>query len=142
MKFKSRKDILFTSVIFGVLIFIIGITVLGILKGEMAENKRWTLIPIILVVGFVLWLYFDTSYELKEGNFKYVNGPFKGNISVDRIREIVKGKTIYVGFKPATAKNGLIIKYDKFEEIYISPKTNEAFIKKILELNSKIKITS
>jgi len=141
MKFKSRKDILFSVIIFGILAFILGLTIIGILRGEMEQSERWTLIPITLVFGFVLWLYFGTNYELCDNEFKYRSGPFNGKISVDRIREIIKGKTVYVGFKPATARKGLLVKYDKYEEIYISPKTNETFIKKVLEMNSAIKIT-
>lgn len=141
MKFKSRKGILFSLIIFGVLAFILRITIVGILKEEMAQSERWTLIPITLVFGFVLWLYFGTNYELNQKEFIYRSGPFNGKINIDRIREIVKDKTVYVGFKPATARKGLLVKYDKYEEIYISPKTNETFIQKILEMNSGIKIT-
>ncbi len=77
----------------------------------------------------------------KENGLLYKSGPFNGKISIDRITEIVKGKTLWVGFRPATSRKGLIVKYDKYNEIYISPKTNESFIEKILELNGKIKIT-
>ena len=49
---------------------------------------------------------------------------------------------MWVGFKPATARKGLIIKYDKFNDLYISPETNDLFINKILELNDQIKITT
>ena len=141
MKFRSRKDILFSIIVFGILAFVIGLTIVGIMKGEMEQNEQWTLIPITLVTGFVLWLYFGTNYELTQNGLKYRSGPFNGKIDISRIREIVKGKTMYVGFKPATARNGLIIKYDKYEELYISPETNELFIEKILELNGQIKIT-
>ncbi len=57
-------------------------------------------------------------------------------------REVIKGKTLWVGLKPATARKGLIIKYGKFDEIYISPQTNDEFINRLLELNDAIKITS
>ena len=81
----------------------------------------------------MLWLYFDTNYELTTSEFKYKSGPIKGAIKLDDITEIIKGKSLWVGLKPATARNGLIIKYQKYEEIYISPKTNDLFISKILE---------
>lgn len=141
MKFKSRKDILFSAIILGTLAIVVVLVILGILKGEMSPNERWTLIPVSLIIGFVLWLLFGTNYELNEQEFKYQCGPFFGKIDVDRIQEIVKGKTVYVGFRPATARKGLLIKYDKHEELYISPETNDTFIKKILELKSEIKIT-
>ena len=80
-------------------------------------------------------------YELTPHKFIYKSGPMKGSISLDRIKEIVVDKTLWVGFRPATARKGLIIKYDTFNEIYITPKNKETFIKKLLESKSDIKIT-
>lgn len=142
MKFDSKKDILFSIIILGINAFLIGITIVGIINGEMEKDEYWALILIFAVVGLLFWLYFGTNYELsKTDGFIYRSGPFNGKINTDRITEIIKGKTLWVGFRPATARKGLIIKYDKYNELYISPKTNETFIAKILELNSGIKIS-
>lgn len=142
MKFDSKKDLLFSFVILGMSTFLIGITIVGIAKGEVEKHEYWPLILILAVVGLLLWLYFGTNYELsKENGLIYKSGPFNGKIDIDRITEIIRGKTLWVGFRPATSRKGLIIKYDKYNEIYISPKTNELFIDKILELNKEIKIT-
>lgn len=143
MKFKSKKDLLFSFFILGINAFLIGITLMGIGKGELEKDEYWVLLLIAAVIGLLFWLYFGTNYELsKEHELLYRSGPFKGKIHVSRITEIIKGKTLWVGFRPATARNGLIIKYDTYNEIYISPKTNESFIEKILELNEGIKITA
>ena len=142
MKFDSKKDILFSVITFGICSFLIGMTIVSMLDGSMKKEEYWTLLPILLVVGFLLWLYLGTNYELtKENGLIYKSGPIKGKISIDRITEIIKGKTLWAGLKPATSRKGLIVKYDKYNEVYISPKTNESFIKKILELNGQIKIT-
>ena len=142
MKFDSKKDKLFSIIILGLNAFLIGITIVRILNGEMEKGEYWTLILIVAVVGLLFWLYFGTNYELtKENGLISRSGPFSGKISVDRITEIIKGKTLWVGFRPATSRKGLIVKYDEYNEIYISPKTNESFIEKILELNGQIKIT-
>ena len=142
MKFDSKKDILFSVTILGINALLIAITVVGIVNGDMENSDYWSLILILAVVGLLFWLYFGTNYELsKKDGLIYRSGPFNGKINTDRIKEIVKGKTLWVGSRPATARKGLIIKYDKYNELYISPKTNESFITKILELNSGIKIT-
>lgn len=142
MKFHSKKDILFSLTILGLNSFLIGVVVIGILNGEMEKKEYWTLIPFLVVVGLLFWLYYGTHYELsEEKGLIYRSGPFHGRISVNRITEIIKGKTLWAGFKPATSRKGLIVKYDTYNEIYISPKTNETFIKKILKLNAQIKIT-
>src|SRR5690606_1502773 len=141
MKFESKKDTLFTCFILIINAFLIGVLISILGKGAMETHKYWGVIVILSCVFLLFWLYFGTNYELSKDGFVYRSGPFKGKISLNRITEIVKGKTLWVGFRPATARTGLIIKYDKFNELYISPKTNESFIEKLLELNSDITIT-
>lgn len=141
MKFKSQKDILFSTIIIGTSLFLLGITLYGIFIGEMEPYEYWTLPLVLGVVVFLFWMYFGTNYELSPSGLIYRCGPMKGKIGYERIREIVKGHTLWVGFRPATARKGLIIKYDRYNEIYISPKTNEIFIDKILELKSDVNIT-
>ncbi len=143
MKFKSRKDILFQILTIGLSGVFIGIILFQTFSNETINYEFiWSNILISLVIGFLLWLNFGTEYELTQTELKYKSGPIRGKIEIERIREIIKGKTLWSGLKPATARNGLIIKYDKYEEIYISPKTNETFIEKILEFNKNIQITT
>ena len=85
---------------------------------------------------------FFTAFEPKQANrfVLYVDGipsfmikevGIKGKIEIKEIREVIKGKTLWVGLKPATARKGLIIKYGKFDEIYMSPQTNDEFINRL-----------
>lgn len=139
-KFSSRKDLFFTLAIFGTNIFMLSILGLGIAKGNANTHLYWV-VPLVLVVVIALfWMFFGTRYELSSERLFYQCGPIKGTIALERIREIEKGRTLWVGFRPATSRKGLIIKFDKFNEIYISPQTNEAFIAKILELKPNISI--
>jgi hypothetical protein len=143
MKFKSRKDILFQILTFGLSGLFIGISLFRIFSnGKINFEFIWSDILMFIVIGFLIWLGLGTNYELTQTELKYKSGPIGGKIEIDKIHEIIKGKTLWSGFKPATARNGLIIKYEKYNEIYISPKTNDSFVKKILELNDKIKITT
>lgn len=143
MKFKSAKDPLFQFLNFGFIGFFIGYTFIQI-RAVGFENYHfgWIDILTISVAGFLLWISIATNYELTSTELKYQSGPIRGKIALAEIKEIVVGKTLWVGLKPATARNGLIIKYGKYNEIYISPETNDAFVKEILELNSQIKITN
>ena len=141
MKFKSRKDLLFQLVFIGIISLCFGIVLLGMFQREQF-NFLWIDVLMILVAGFLFWLYFGTGYHLTPRELKYKSGPISGKIQLDEIREIIKGKTLWSGLKPATARNGLIIRYGKFyDEIYISPDSNDTFLNKILELNDNIKIT-
>ncbi len=140
--FKSRKDPLFSVSIIGIACLLIGMDVYSfILYQDWSLVQALSLSISLVVAGLILWVYFQTNYSLsKEDGMTYKCGPLSGKIELNRIREIVKGKTLWVGFKPATSRKGLIVKYDKYEEIYISPESNESFIQKILELDSTIKI--
>ena len=140
MIFKSKKDNLFTITILGLNTFLIGITIYGFITGELEKDEYWTLIPILGVVVLLFWMFFGTNYQLSKNELIYRCGPIKGKIKINRITEIIKGKTLWVGLKPATSRKGLIIKYDKYNEIYISPITNESFIAELLKLKSDIKI--
>ena len=140
MIFKSKKDNLFTITILGLNAFLIGITIYGFITGELEKDEYWTLIPILGVVVLLFWMFFGTNYQLTKNELIYRCGPIKGKIKINRITEIIKGKTLWVGLKPATSRKGLIIKYDKYNEIYISPNTNESFIAELLILKSDIKI--
>ena len=141
MKIKSRKDILFQFLTLGLSSFFAAIILFQAFMKKWDEGLIIVNIIMISTIGFLLWIYFGTEYELTKTELKYKSGPIKGKIIIDEITEIIKNKTMWSGLKPATSRNGLIIKYKKFEEIYISPESNDIFINKILEINKSIKIT-
>src|SRR5690606_37893931 len=140
--FKSKKDWLFSLIFLSISVFFIGAVCYRIYQGDLKSHDYWGLTIPLLVVGLLLWLFFGTNYELKNDKFIYRNGTISGKIDIDRIKEIEKGKTLWVGYRPATARGGLIIKYDKFNELYISPETNDTFIDAILLIKSDIKIVA
>jgi hypothetical protein len=139
MKFKSRKDISFK------LFTIISISVLIALETYIFFTETYSFgitdIVILFIIPILLWIYFGTYYKLTASNLEYTSGPMKGSIPVTKIKEIIVGKTMWSGLKPATAKKGLIIKYDTYNEIYITPKARDFFIMRIFEINPDIKIT-
>ena len=142
IKFKSTKDVLFQALILGIVGGCISLIVSMGLATGLDKSSYVTISLLLLVCAFLLWSCYGTYYELTQKQIKYNCGPIKGKIEVKEIREVTKGKTLWVGLKPATARKGLIIKYGKFNEIYISPQTNDEFINRLLELNDAIKITS
>ena len=142
IKFKSTKDVFFQALILGIVGGCISLIVSVGLATGLDKSSYVTISLLLLVSAFLLWSYYGTYYELAQKQIKYNCGAIKGKIEIKEIREVIKGKTLWVGLKPATARKGLIIKYGKFDEIYISPQTNDEFINRLLELNDAIKITS
>ena len=141
MKFKSKKDILFNFIIYGTTAFLITMSFSYYMDNGFNTEMNWMYIINLLLISFLFWIFYGTKYELTDTTINYVSGPIRGKIKIDKIKEIVVGKTMWIGLKPATASKGLIVKYNKFEEIYITPFSNEKFIIELLKRNNTIKIT-
>jgi hypothetical protein len=139
--FTSRKDQLFIWIIIIVVSIMLILSISDIILSGL-QLESFILLCINLAVSTLLfWIFFGTRYELDKKEIKYFCGPFKGKILISDIKEIKKNTTKWVGRKPATARKGLVIKYKKSNEIYISPDINDAFIKEILKLKANIKIS-
>jgi hypothetical protein len=91
-------------------------------------------IPLILM----LWIYFDTSYMIIYNKLFYRSAFLRGHIQIDQIEQVIIGKTMWSGIKPAMARHGLIIKY-KFDEIYIAPESNADIVEDLKVINPNIK---
>jgi hypothetical protein len=95
---------------------------------------------VIATAAFLFSMLYGTYYQLKDGIFLYRSGPIAGKIMVSDIREVHVGVTTYFGFRPALALKGLVIRYFKFDDIYISPETNQRFVDELLKINPEIKV--
>lgn len=100
------------------------------------------LILIVVVAALLIWILIDTKYKIDHSFLYYNSGPIRGKIDIFRINTIEHQKNWIVNsaLKPALGTKGLIIKYNKFDDIYISPKNKDAFIAALLEVNSDIEI--
>ncbi len=140
MQFKSRKDPLYTSIVGAIIAFLFFSTFYFILEGN---NVTATIVTVVInaAVGFLLtWMLMGTSYIMNKEYLRYKAGPIKGKIALDSIRQVKVGKTLYVGLKPASARNGIVIYYNKYDEIYISPESNSHFVEELKKLNPSIEV--
>jgi uncharacterized protein YacL len=83
MKFKSKKDSLFSLIIFGTIALFIGISISEISFQEIGMVDFVLLATLICTTAFLLWIYLGTWYSLsKEDGFKYRSGHIfkKGNL--------------------------------------------------------------
>ena len=135
MKFKSRKDWLFLTVIFGT-IALCAAVVTGVMMNN--EESFWSVLAIATVTGAVSWLLLSVllsmRYSVDEDYIYYKAWPFKGKVKIQSIREIQVGTSMWTGLRVATAMNGLIIRYDQYSEVYISPDSNSSFIEKLKQV--------
>ncbi len=125
-----------TKVVYALVILLL-LGIVGVQRDEIPD-KPLALVLLLAPVAFLLWLWMDTWYRIEDGSLVYQSGPFRGRIAIASIREITKNKTLLVGFKPALGQKGLIIRYNGWDEIYISPRDKEAFLAELLRKNGAI----
>ena len=140
MQFKSRKDPLFTSIFGAIIAFLFFSTFYFIVEGNNVTATIVTVVFNVAVCILLIWMLTGTSYILNKEYLLYKTGPIKGKIALDTIQKIEVGQTMYVGLKPATARKGIIIRYNKYDQIYISPNSNSSFVDELKKLNPSIEV--
>lgn len=105
------------------------------------DSTHWVyILPIFAPLAFLIWIWFDTYYKVENGVLKYKSAFIRGSISIAEIKKISTNTTFFVGLKPALSSKGLIIKFKKWDEIYISPENELLFFKELLKVNPSIEI--
>lgn len=111
-----------------------------LLDREAFAERPYMLLPLLAPVGLIAWIYFGTVYWLQDGRLRHKSGPWNGAVEVEKITQIVEGKTSWVGMKPALARNGLVIQYNRFDELYIASESNQEVIAGLLAINQNIQV--
>lgn len=138
-KFQSEKGLVPALVIWGAVALQL-IVVIRLIAKEISITSLILSFFSLVIVSLLLWLWFSTFYEIRGNTLFYRSGPIHGSIEVQRIIAIKKNKTLWSGLKPALSFKGLIIKYNKWDEIYLSPEEKDSFITELVKLNNKIKV--
>lgn len=120
--YKANRKGLINYVIISFIIFPLIVFFLDI---DTFMDKPFILLLLFSPLILILWIYFDTFYKIENNVLIYRSGFLRGKIEITHIKEIQKGKTMWSGVKPALASNGLIIKFNKYDEIYIAPENND-----------------
>ena len=130
------------------LVFITIIMLLPVLLGDISINDmKDTEILIylgitLLTIGLFLWIFLGTYYTIKDGYLYHRSGPFFGKMKISSIKKVTyhSGWYVPVFYRPATDIVGIIITYNKFDDIYFSPKERDTFVEELLRINPKIEI--
>lgn len=137
--YKPRKDWLIYSLLTIVILLPLPIF---ISDAEAVLQRPWILLALWSPLPLLLWIFFDTAYAIKEGKLYYRSAFIKGNLDIQTIRKVDMNSTMWSGIKPALATKGMIIYFNRFDEIYIAPENNEAMISDLLEINPEIQVVS
>ncbi|MCF6129031.1 PH domain-containing protein [Flavobacterium sp. AS60] len=117
-----------------VLLYPIFRSVVSIIEGEWIGY-----LGIILCTLFIVFISKSTRYIIAE-NQLIVKCMFIVNdkIEISKIRKIEKTNSILSS--PALSLDRIAIKFNKFDEIYISPKERQNFLNDLLAINPDIEV--
>lgn len=140
MIYKTRKDLLFKIVFTATVLICIGAFLPALINGSIKGNSLLIALGInALSIVFLILIYFKTYYILNDQFLKYQSGPFFGKVKIDKITRVDFGKTQWVGLRRyGLAQRGLIIYFNNYDDLYISPEHPEQFIEQLLSYNDKI----
>lgn len=135
IQYPSKKGVLTGSIMAGVVLFMIGEMVL-----LPFHDKPIAYVLMALPIGLIAWTWFGTFYRIDATHLYFTSGPFRGKIAVADITQLTCGETLWAGYRPALARKGIVVRYGRWNEIYISPRDQEAFVAELAERNPKIAI--
>lgn len=138
--FISSKNVVTVSILWFLVIFMLAMIIFSYQKNT---SSLVTVIIISLVVSLIVWVLLDTRYVIKNNNLLYRSGPFRGRIAINKIKSIsyFSGLNIPVNTKPALDTKGYIIRYNNYDDIYVSPKLKDNFLAELLKINPDILVT-
>lgn len=139
--FVSSKNIFSCAILW---IIALGLLIIIFIEKPEAEAPPIYIFNTIMIgiISMIIWILLDTKYKINEEILYYYSGPFRGKININSIRKIEhhSGLIVPVTYKPALDTKGLIIHYNSFDDIYISPNQEEIFIQELLKINPNIKV--
>ncbi len=141
MNFPSKKDGLFLTIFWGIIIFIIVVSVLNpdpTGKQLITYNSALGYIINLFLISFLLWIWYGTNYKVINNTLHIRSGPFKSTIDIRAIQSIRKTKNPFTA--PALAMERIEIMYNMYDVVQLSPTHEEDFIQLLVEKNPNIKI--
>jgi hypothetical protein len=138
--FASRKGWTAGLLLWGTIAVLLTTIFIPVLLYD-SKDLPWLAI-IILALLFILlsWIWFGTYYTLTPEYLKYNSGPIRGSIPLSSIIWVKHQHTLWSGLRVSLAYNGLLIRYNKYDEIYISPADKAAFIYTLQQYNPNVKV--
>jgi hypothetical protein len=135
MRFKTKVDWFYKSII----LFLIAVFIVG--EVSIYQNKNTFEVIIfglifLLIISFLISAIFTTHFTFESDYLLCKYSFWKHKIPFATIKKIERQESVlYGGWKMSTAIKGLIITYNSYDELLISPENEDEFI---IKLNSKI----
>ncbi len=141
--FKSSIHIS-NKILFPVLIlFFLSIPIIAFLDEKLGTTERVIVCSISIIVTCIfIWMFLDTKYSIENEMITYNAGPFKGKVAIQSIHKIKfhDGIIVPVMWRIALDTKGIIVHYNKFDDIYFSPKNQKEFMDELIKINPNIQL--
>ena len=135
MRFKTKVDWFYKSII----LFLLAVFIVGEVSIYQNENTFEAVIfglIFLLIISFLIAAILTTHFTFESDHLLCKFSFWKKKIPYATIKKIERQQSVlYGGWKMSTAIKGLIITYNSYDELLISPENEDAFI---IKLNSKI----
>lgn len=133
MIFRAKRDWFFELI--WLFVFVL-YSFIGLI--EVVVNQSYESLLILYSISILLGIIFiviqrSTSYEIREKEVLICKMLFfKKQIPIKNIRKIERANGLYIGWKMNTSWKCLVVHYNKYDELLISPEKEELFIESIL----------
>ncbi|WP_226670609.1 PH domain-containing protein [Metabacillus litoralis] len=139
MKYKSRKDWWLSVIVWGAMVFSLGIGSYSLIEKTTTVMESIIILSLSIILPiFILWMWLTTYYVITENKLIIRFGPFKKHIELDTIKSVKK--TMNPLSSPALSLRRLEIVYHQYNSILISPLDREEFIEILSKRCPHIKI--
>ena len=100
-------------------------------------NTTILFLAMVVLYGFILHMFFNTTYKIKNEKLYIKCGFFNYNpVNIGEMKKISKSSNIISS--PAASFDRIEITYGKFEELIISPKHKTKFVEDLQKINPGI----
>lgn len=137
-KFTSERSWLVGSIIWGAVLLLLVLLAREFWTSGFTVSTGVVCLLQLAVLGLLLWFWFGTRYTLDGSTLFYTAGPVHGSIDVHRITRIKTSQRLWSGLRPALGFHGVVVCYNRWDEIYLSPKDKERFIAQLRAVNEAI----
>jgi hypothetical protein len=101
------------------------------------SNMFLMTLALIILFGFVLHMFLNTTYKIKKGKLYIKCGFFNYNpVNIGEMKKVSKSSNIISS--PAASFDRIEITYGKFDELIISPKYKTKFVEDLQKINPGI----
>lgn len=135
MTFHSKIDKFYIIVLLAflfIMVFIIGaLALLPFLSGDGLIGILISIIILLIVIGFTLWVSFSIKYVFNKKHLLVKGGPIKSRIPYENITKISPTTDIFTGYRILSSRNALEVFYENatlWGSIKISPENKKGFV--------------